>query len=116
MKKNYLIITFLFFALTISQKGFAQSNLSSIPNSQQSQKIEGLSIYPNPVTEGSQVIYITSKNNFTKNIEIYNVLGKQTFTKVLTSKELNIASLSTGVYILKITENKISETRKLVIK
>ena len=116
MSKNYLIITFLFLALTISQKGFAQSNFSSTPNSQQSQNIEGLSIYPNPVTEGSQVIYITSKNNFTKNIEIYNVLGKQIFTKVLTSKELNITSLSTGVYILKITENKISETRKLVIK
>lgn len=116
MKKNYLIITFLFLALTISQKGFAQSNFSSTPNSQQSQNIEGLSIYPNPVTEGSQVIYITSKNNFTKNIEIYNVLGKQIYTTVLTGKELNISSLSTGVYILKITENKISETRKLVIK
>ncbi|MBU3822094.1 T9SS type A sorting domain-containing protein [Flavobacteriaceae bacterium XHP0103] len=116
MRKNYLIITFLFLAFIITQQGFAQSSVTGAPNSQQSQNIEGLSIYPNPVTEGSQVIYITSKKNFTKNIEIYNVLGKQIYTTVLTGKELNISSLSTGVYILKITENKISETRKLVIK
>lgn len=113
MKKNYIIITFLFFAFLITQQGFSQSNTSSVSTEQ---NIEGLSIYPNPVTEGRQVIYITSKKNFTKNIEIYNVLGKQIFATVLTGKELNISSLNTGVYILKITENKISETRKLVIK
>src|SRR5690606_39809431 len=113
MKKNYILITFLFLAFLITQQGFSQSSPS---NASPQQDIEGLSIYPNPVTEGRQIIYITTKKNFTKNIEIYNVLGKQIYTTVLTGKELNISSLSTGVYILKITENKISETRKLVIK
>ena len=116
MKKNYFLITFLFFAFLMTQQGFSQSNIGSATSQSQSQNIEGLSIYPNPVSEGRQVIYITSKNNLTKNIEIYNVLGKQIYTTVLTSKELNISSLSSGVYILKITENKVSETRKLVIK
>ncbi|WP_100613445.1 T9SS type A sorting domain-containing protein [Confluentibacter citreus] len=113
MKKNYIIITLLFFAFMINQQGFSQSNFG---NASTQQNIEGLSIYPNPVTEGRQIIYITSKKNFAKNIEIYNVLGKQILSTVLNGKELNISSLSTGVYILKITENKISETRKLVIK
>ncbi|WP_100611082.1 T9SS type A sorting domain-containing protein [Confluentibacter lentus] len=113
MKKNYILITLLFLAFLITQQGFSQSKTS---NDSMQQNIEGLSIYPNPVTEGRQIIYITSKKNFAKNIEIYNVLGKQILSTVLNGKELNISSLSTGVYILKITENKISETRKLVIK
>jgi hypothetical protein len=114
MNKNYFLITFFFLAFMITQQGFSQSSSNGTPT--QEQNIEGLSIYPNPVTEGRQVIYITSKKNFSKNIEIYNVLGKQIHSTVLSGKELNISSLSTGVYILKITENKVSETRKLVIK
>jgi Secretion system C-terminal sorting domain len=113
MKKNYFLITLFALAFMITQRGFSQSNFDSAPTQQ---NIEGLSIYPNPVTEGRQFIYITTRKNFSKDIEIYNVLGKQIFTTVLSGKELNISSLSTGVYILKITENKISETRKLVIK
>jgi Secretion system C-terminal sorting domain len=113
MRKNYILITLLFFAFLMSQQGFSQSNFS---NASTQQNIEGLSIYPNPVTGGKTFIYITTKKNFAKNIEIYNVLGKQIYATVLSGKELNISSLNTGVYILKITENNISETRKLVIK
>ena len=97
----------------VTQQGFAQAVDSNLPAQQ---NIEELSIYPNPVNNGKQFIYITSKNNFTKKIEIFNALGKQILSNVLIGKELNISKLSTGVYILKITENNISETRKLVIK
>jgi len=46
----------------------------------------------------------------------YNVLGKQIKAPVITRKALDISALNSGVYILKITENNIIETRKLVIK
>tara|TARA_R110002167_G_scaffold230458_1_gene435650 strand:+ start:18987 stop:19244 length:258 start_codon:yes stop_codon:yes gene_type:complete len=82
----------------------------------QQQAIEGLSIYPNPVSNGKLFVYITSKRSLTKTVAVYNVLGKQILTTILTGNELNISQLNTGVYILKITENNISETRKLVIK
>lgn len=113
MKKIYFL--FLLFALTFftTQIGFAQNNVTA--NSIQ-QNIEDLSIYPNPVTNGKVFIYISSKRNLTKKIEFYNVLGKQIFSTVITGKELNISNLSKGVYILKITEDNISETRKLIIK
>ena len=113
MKKNYILITFFFLAFLITHQGFSQSQFTDAPTQQ---NIDGLSIYPNPVTEGRTYINITTKKNFSKNIEIYNVLGKQIYSTVLTGKELNISSLNTGVYILKITENNISETRKLVVK
>ncbi len=113
MRKNYFLTTFLALMFFVTQQGFTQADINNAPAQQ---NIEGLSIYPNPVNNGKQYIYITSKKNFTKKIEIFNTLGKQILSTVLIGKELNIAKLSTGVYILKITESNISETRKLVIK
>ena len=113
MKKVYFL--FLFIALTFftSQNMGAQdfvSNSSTQPN------IAGLSIYPNPVESQRTFINIVSKLSLIKNIEVYDVLGKRVFATVLSSKELNISNLRKGVYIVKITENNISESRKLVIK
>ena len=50
--------------------------------------IDGLSFYPNPVSNGK--IYITSKSGEDKDIIIYDVLGKKVLQTVLTGKELNI--------------------------
>tara|TARA_R110002049_G_scaffold37208_1_gene117464 strand:+ start:29898 stop:30239 length:342 start_codon:yes stop_codon:yes gene_type:complete len=112
MRKYYFLVILFSLTLMFSQQGQAQSDVKKVSVDQ---KIEGLSVFPNPVQSGKQFIYITSKNNFTKKVEIYNVIGKQVFTTMLSGKELNISELSSGVYILKVTENKASESRKLVI-
>ncbi len=113
MQKNYFIVIFFILMFVIPLQGFSQ-NFNNRPSNQEN--IEELSIFPNPVQNGKQFIYITSKKGLTKKIEIFNVLGKQIFSHIMVGKELNISKLSTGVYVLKITENNISETRKLVIK
>tara|TARA_R110002050_G_scaffold94765_2_gene197216 strand:- start:73485 stop:73826 length:342 start_codon:yes stop_codon:yes gene_type:complete len=113
MEKNYFFTLIFALTLLISFQGFSQN---SVNNNPVQQNIEELSIYPNPVTNGKTFIYITSKRNLTKKVEFFNVLGKQIFSIILTGKELNISRLSKGVYILKVTENNVSETRKLVIK
>ena len=113
MKKNYLFIVIFALLFLISSQGFSQTTRQ---NMSQQHPIEGLTIYPNPVSNNKPFIYITSKNNLTKKVDVFNVLGKRLFSVALTGKELNISQLSTGVYILKITENNMSETRKLVIK
>ncbi len=82
------------------------------PKSQDS-AIEGLSFYPNPVSNGK--IYITSKSATNKEITIFDVLGKKVLQTVLSAKELNIASLSPGVYIIKIKEHDATATRKLIV-
>ena len=84
------------------------------PNISKTEIIEDLSIYPNPVSNGK--IYITTKENLTKEIEIFDVLGKKVFSASLFGKELNISKLTPGIYILKIKENDSSATRKLVVK
>jgi hypothetical protein len=79
----------------------------------QESTIEGLSFYPNPVSNGK--IYITSKSSADKLVTIFDVLGKKVLSQ-LTSKELNVASLSPGVYIIKIEEGDSSATRKLIVR
>ncbi|MFV0573607.1 MAG: T9SS type A sorting domain-containing protein [Xanthomarina gelatinilytica] len=110
MKKQYLIFLTLAFGL-LTCNGFSQTN-GLVLN--EPSDIENLSIYPNPVSTGK--VYITSKNNAPKHIEIYNVLGRIILTVTLLQKELNVSKLKAGVYIIKVTENNISTTRKLVIR
>ncbi len=113
MNKKYfftlLFISFLF----IAPSSYGQQS-SRTPNSSISQGIDGLTIYPNPVTNNK--VFITSTLNDTKQIVIYDVLGKKVMSEMLIGKELNVSELSAGVYILKIRENKLSATRKLVVR
>ena len=78
------------------------------------QQIDGLNLFPNPVSNGK--IYITSKSGENKDVTIFDVLGKMVFQAILSTKELNITALLPGVYIIKIRENEATATRKLIIK
>ena len=110
MKKlNY--ITFLFLLLIVSS---AKAQEVKQQSKIQESAIEGLSLYPNPVTNGR--VYIATKNDAEKEIQIFDVLGKKVFYTQLNTRELNISSLSPGVYIIKIREEESTATRKLIIR
>ena len=112
MTKNYFYITLLlgfFFTLSVSaQEGKQNAKI------QETTVIEGLNLYPNPVSNGK--VYITSKNDLDKNIIIFDVLGKKVLQTTMSSQELNISNLSPGVYIIKIDEEQSTATRKLIVK
>ena len=112
MAKNYFYIAFLlgfFFTARLSaQEVKQQSKL------QETTIIEGLSLYPNPVSNGK--VFITSKNDLDKEVIIFDVLGKKVLQTAISSKELNISNLSPGVYIIRINEAEATATRKLIIK
>ncbi len=112
MTKNYsylIIVLLFFFSLNLhAQETKQQSKL------QENASIEGFSLYPNPVSNGK--VYITSKNELDKEIQIFDVLGKKVLQTMLSSKELNVSNLSPGVYIIKIKEEEASTTRKLIIR
>jgi hypothetical protein len=76
--------------------------------------IAGLEIYPNPVTNGT--LFINTTANAEKNIAIFNVLGKEVFNTTTANNAVNVASLNSGVYILKITEAGKTATSKLVVR
>ena len=112
MTKNYFytsILLFFLFSLSLSAQEAKQQ-----PRPQENTSIEGLNLYPNPVSNGK--VYITSKNDSDKEVQIFDVLGKKVLQTMLSSKELNVSNLSPGVYIIKIKENEASSTRKLIIR
>jgi hypothetical protein len=76
-------------------------------------QIDGLKIYPNPVTNGT--FYVNTSADSTKEVVVYDVLGKQV-VKTSTTNAVNVSNLKGGVYIVKITEDGKTATRKLVIK
>ena len=112
MKKNYFYITLLL-ALFFTASANAQDSKQP-PKIQTNTSIEGLNLYPNPVTNGK--VYITSKEDLEKDIVIFNVLGKIVLHTTISTKELNLSNLSPGVYIIKITEENATSSRKLIIQ
>src|SRR5690606_30358316 len=76
--------------------------------------IAGLSVYPNPVSNGN--LFITSDSGATKSVVIFDVLGKQVVKANVTNGPVNVSNLNGGVYIVKITEEGKTATRKLVIR
>jgi hypothetical protein len=72
-----------------------------------------LKIFPNP--SNSEFVYVTSSSQENKNIEIFDFLGKNVLNTT-TSNEINISSLKSGIYLIKITEGNNTSVKKLVVK
>jgi hypothetical protein len=112
MKKNYfytIILLVFFFSLSLSAQETKQQQ-----KLQETTTIEGLNLYPNPVSNGK--VYISSRNDLDKEIIIFDVLGKKVLQTMISSKELNISNLNSGVYIIKINEGLATATRKLIVR
>lgn len=112
MKQKYIL--YILISLFITFSGFAQERKI---NSTKNDGIEGLQIFPNPVTTG-RIHISTDQNSNSREIAIYDMLGKKVFETTLygNNKEINISNLNSGIYLIKVTENNTSATRKLVIK
>ena len=73
-----------------------------------------IKIYPNPVSNGK--FYIDSNINLEKDITIFNTLGQQVQKSKASNEGIDVSYLSKGTYFVKITEEGISVTKKLVIQ
>ena len=77
-------------------------------------QIDGLKVYPNPVSNG--VLHVESNLNLERTISLFDVLGKQVISTTTSNTTINIANLNSGIYIVKITEGEKTATKKLVVK
>lgn len=76
--------------------------------------LDAFAMYPNPA---KNVLNIESSTAIT-NVDIYDITGKQvlTTTGFLNSTQLNISSLNSGLYLVKLTaENNSTVIKKLII-
>ena len=111
MVKNYFQIIVIIVSLCIGISGYSQTTQTRNIGSN---TIEGLTLFPNPVSNGK--IYIVSAKNLSKTIEVFDVLGKKKLSTSVSGNTLDISKLSSGVYIIKIAEDNYVETRKLVVR
>lgn len=78
--------------------------------------IAGFNVFPNPVVETS--FKVSTANTSKKEVIVYNVLGRKikelTFTG--NQKVIDISGLNSGIYLVKVTEDNKTATKKLVIR
>ena len=71
-------------------------------------------IFPNPTTQGFVTIKTASSQPTT--VVAFDVLGKQVLNTVLKTNRLDVSDLNAGVYILQLTQNGTTTTKKLVVQ
>lgn len=76
-------------------------------------QIEGLKMYPNPTKNN---LYIQTALNSDINVSIVNMLGKEVVNTKLVNNTVNVSNLTSGIYIVKITEEGKISTKKLIIE
>lgn len=79
------------------------------------QTIAGLQIFPNPLS-GSVLNIVTSSDNSDKTVAVFDMLGKQVLNTKVVNGTVDASGLSTGIYVVKITEEGKTATKKLVVK
>ena len=116
MKKDYFLLLFLLFASYSYGQDTASSTAKNTKHNTISitKEIKGFQIYPNPVSNG--IVHINTFQNAEKMVQIFDVLGNLMFTRIVTTKFVNVSKLKPGVYIIKVFEQGKSTTRKLVIE
>lgn len=107
MKIVYTLL-FMVFSMSVAAQEFVEEPVdrTAQPNT--------FKLYPNPAYQ--EVVHITTKYNGVKDVVIYDVFGTVVLQDRIMTSLLNISKLAPGVYILQITENRITMTRKLVVK
>lgn len=82
-------------------------------------------IYPNPTTADKKVTVlfdVKEKAGNKGNVEVYDLTGKKVYSAELTNQagfykqDLNLSTLTSGNYLVKITYGGHSETKKLIVK
>lgn len=73
--------------------------------------ISGLKIFAS-----HKMLYVTSDSSSDKNVVVYDLLGKIVVNETIATQAINVSHLATGAYIVKVTEDGKTATKKLVIE
>jgi hypothetical protein len=99
-------------AMTLDELRITTTPNFTLSNQSFSQ-IDGLKMYPNPAKNN---LFIETALNSDINISIINVLGKEVINSKVSNNAVNISGLTPGMYIVKITEEGKTSTKKLIIE
>jgi len=119
MKKLYfllfcLVTTFSFGQKILKEKIGNSTSTKDLVIFNNQRTIEGFALYPNPIH--GRLLNIISKSNTEKNINIFDVTGKQVYQRTTTANQINISNLKAGMYFVKERQDDKTITRKLVVE
>jgi len=130
MHKNTLFLIFFLGSICLGQIAWAHVDMPKTTtqgyvfdagvktdgggDEQQKSTSNPFSIYPNPATDG--YVNIVSKTKGPKDIFIFDILGKEILSTTIDNNKLDISSLRSGIFILKIIQGKHTITTKLIVK
>ncbi|WP_196894862.1 S8 family serine peptidase [Aureivirga marina] len=94
------------------QEGYGIPNITKILEENEIIQNTDLTIYPNPVKDYLKIKSASSQVD----IKIFNVLGKKIMDKKFTNTPngINLDILTSGIYIVRITDEKNKTTRKII--
>jgi hypothetical protein len=72
-----------------------------------------IGLYPNPTNKG--FVNITTNVSGVITANIYDILGKVVISSKIDNNRLDVSSLKAGMYVIKIKQNDIITTKKLII-
>ncbi|MCH1547100.1 MAG: T9SS type A sorting domain-containing protein, partial [Flavobacteriaceae bacterium] len=73
-----------------------------------------MNLFPNPVN--GNFVTIQTPINGDKHVEVYDITGKRLINTLINGDTLDVSSISTGMYLVKVTVDNQSKTSKLVIR
>ena len=74
----------------------------------------GIAIYPNPVNNG--FVTIKSQLSGELNVDLYDIMGRNIQSTQMGTGTLDVRSVKAGIYLLKVSNDEVAHTAKLIIK
>ena len=93
---------------------FTARSLSDLTLSVKNNQIQGFSFSPNPTSLGYVKLISQSQSAF--QVGVYDILGKQVLNRTVENNRLDVSTLTSGIYIMKISQDNATTTKKLVIR
>jgi Leucine-rich repeat (LRR) protein len=75
------------------------------------EKDDLFSVYPNPTAD---MLYFNGEGSDNMRISIYNLLGTSVWSGMVNDKKVNVTQLPAGIYILKTSNNKETQTIRFI--
>lgn len=72
------------------------------------------SMHPNPTNTG--FVSIKSNQMGAVQAQVFDLLGKEVISTVVNNERLDVSNLNAGVYVVKLTQNKNTTTKKLIVQ
>jgi hypothetical protein len=88
---------------------------TAIINQHEMNTADLISLYPNPTSNKFTIVLNSHGTLLPKSIKLYNTLGNEVYTKILSAETIDISDLPNGIYFLSVQVNG-QLIRKKVIK